>query len=403
MPQLLATAGKTPSGKTLTPAMIGQAVETFPSVGTAPLSLSTHVKGHQVYLKAGEVTALSANADNTKLYGDISFAPALQGEDGAVAGGLLDDRSIGLLPGADGFYLSHVALLGGIPPAIKGMPALTALESLEEAVFSDALMDPSAGALWFSAEGEPVAFSAFNDTFLTRILDAEIARVMAEEDVTREEVIARMASEAGHESAVSVMHVLNGEMTPRDEWLEGYARALGISKTTLIEARYMYSESNSEPTETPPQPTDSPMPEPKKPSASPAQTATPDTPPTATSQPEAEPAGASAVQFTDTPEYQSWLEERRDSETLALRQAASGKMPPPLIDELVTFSERLPEDRLDFSEKQDGSDKRSLRRVLTALVGKLPDMVPQSGFVFSESDDPNKETQEVLAKAVTKF
>ena len=109
------------------------------------------------------------------------------------------------------------------------------------------------------------------------------------------------------------------------------------------------------------------------------------------------------MQFTDTPEYQNWLDERREGEIETLRQAASGKMPPPLIDELVTFSERLPEDRLDFSEKKDGSDKRSLRRVLTAIVGKLPDMVPHSGFVFSEGDNPNKETQEVLAKAVTKF
>jgi len=110
--QLLAEAGQTFRGKTLTPEMIADVVSTFDEVGRAPLTFG-HPTG-QDEPKAGDVLRVASNADNTELYGDIK---ALDKVTEAVDEGFFDDRSVGIARSEDGeHYLHHVALLGGTPP-----------------------------------------------------------------------------------------------------------------------------------------------------------------------------------------------------------------------------------------------------------------------------------------------
>ena len=121
--QLLAEAGQTFRGKTLTPEMIADVVSTFDEVGRAPLTFG-HPTG-QDEPKAGDVLRVASNADNSKLYSDIK---ALDKVTEAVDEGFFDDRSVGIARSEDGeHYLHHVALLGGTPPQIKGMEPLSSL------------------------------------------------------------------------------------------------------------------------------------------------------------------------------------------------------------------------------------------------------------------------------------
>jgi len=121
--QLLAEAGQTFRGKTLTPEMIADVVSTFDQVGRAPLTFG-HPSG-QDEPKAGDVLRVASNADNTELYGDIK---ALDKVREAVDEGFFDDRSVGIKRSeGEEHYLHHVALLGGTPPQIKGMEPLSSL------------------------------------------------------------------------------------------------------------------------------------------------------------------------------------------------------------------------------------------------------------------------------------
>lgn len=117
---LLARAGQAFNGQTLTSNQIREVVESFDMLGRSPLTFG-HPKSESAP-KAGEITAVAANDDYTELYGSIK---PLEKVAEVVNDGFFDDRSVGIGKAPDGtHYLHHVALLGGVPPAIKGMEPL---------------------------------------------------------------------------------------------------------------------------------------------------------------------------------------------------------------------------------------------------------------------------------------
>lgn len=357
MPQLLARAGTAFNGQALTPEMIQDVVASWPQIERAPLTFGHPVD--QSAPKAGNVTGLQANNDYTELYGDIEPLDAVQD---AVDGGFFDDRSVGIARGPEGYYLHHVALLGGMPPAIKAMPALQNLG-----------IDFSDGheILNFDLVTSGSAPAQFSDTILARILEAEIDRQASEDGQSREAVITAMAQGAG-ESEVTTNHVLRGDIpNPTDAQLEAYASALGISKTTLVEARWYYADSAASRTHQ----TTTPIPTP--------------TPPTAT-QPDDQP------RFADDPEYQRMnaelqqlQEDRRDAEVEAVRQAASGKMPSALVEQFAAFAGTLADDVAEFSDPSGETLRLSPRKQLAAMLGQLPDLVAGGGFHFSDDPEPD--------------
>lgn len=308
--------------------MIRDAVETWAEVGRAPIVFGDHPEedgGLERYLKVGNVMALSANDDYTELYGELAFIEPVAP---LVREGWMDDRSVGLALGEGGtFYFHHLALLGGLPPAIKGMPALQALETLPEGEFADVVRGREVEAFTFRDDyaDDPDDDPAFSDP-----------QPSASDTAMRDFLI----------------QLLNLSDDASDE-------AIQAALSERMEASGDGDDGD------PPEP-----------------------------------------QFADHPEWQAMqaeLEEaraaRREGEIEAVRQAASGKMPAPLVDAFADLAAQLPEGALTFSDAGD-EVKATPRKRLAALLGQLPDLTKAGPLEFA---DPDEEGAQLQRKAAVKF
>ena len=107
---------------TVTKEILAQADETF--VGSVPLAIG-HAQDERLP-KIGEVLQVSLKDGGNTLAGIVDFnkiGDALFGE------GLYDQWSVALKKNAEGkYYLHHVAFLGEVPPAVKGLRILEDLD-----------------------------------------------------------------------------------------------------------------------------------------------------------------------------------------------------------------------------------------------------------------------------------
>ncbi len=137
MELVLARAGLADNGKSLTPEIIREVVETFSEIKSAPVTI-----GHELadYMPAyGWVKSLRANEDNTLLFGEVELLPPLRD---AYELGYFRKWSIGVRkrPKDGKRYLHHLAFLGAVPPAIKGLEVIKMAEEggeMEEFEFAD--------------------------------------------------------------------------------------------------------------------------------------------------------------------------------------------------------------------------------------------------------------------------
>ena len=132
MKVVLARVGLEDNGKHLTPEVVREVVETFSEVGEAPV-----VIGHQFadYMPAfGWVKSVWANEDYTLLFGDVDLLPPLKD---SYEEGYYRKWSVGIYRRSrDGKrYLHHLAFLGAVPPAIKGLSVIKMAEGGEGEVF----------------------------------------------------------------------------------------------------------------------------------------------------------------------------------------------------------------------------------------------------------------------------
>jgi len=132
MELILARAGLADNGKDLTSEIIREVVETFPEVKEAPVTL-----GHAYadYMPAfGWVKSLRADQDYTLLFGDVELLKPLRD---AFEEGYFKKWSVGIRrrPRDGKRYLHHLAFLGAVPPAIKGLTVIKMSEEGEEEMF----------------------------------------------------------------------------------------------------------------------------------------------------------------------------------------------------------------------------------------------------------------------------
>lgn len=327
MPRLLlAFAGLHHNGHTLTDADLSEVAETGNAIGEAPLTVG-HPRGSapQYGTVSGFGTGPYTNPLNgqatTGLFADVEPAPALKD---AVDGGFFRQRSVGLSRDPQGrLYPHHLAVLGATPPACKGMPALQFGDDEHVETFAVTDADPAASTRADFGDGGLVA----------RLLENEVERLASTgEDGDRADVLAALATEADVDP-VTVQHILDGDIQrPRDEWLRAFARALGLSEQTLVDAAgYWYAD----PAAAPAVPL-SPLPAPTVPDL-------PKTPKPTDATPVA-PAAQAAANFADDPTFvamQSRIarsDARAKSQALAsLRTAAVDALGAPAADRLVAF------------------------------------------------------------------
>jgi len=342
--QLLAEAGQTFKGQTLTPEMIGEVVSTFDEVGRAPLTFG-HPTG-QDEPKAGDVLRVASNADNSKLYGDIK---ALDKVTEAVDAGFFDDRSVGIAQGEGGeHYLHHMALLGGTPPQIKGMEPLSSLP------------------IDFSDEGEVLYFGGQEEVaepMLARLAGRLLSYFADAEELSSGDLVRwgpsnATTSDPSSDPTSTDMSDSTNDSTdfsdlPREE----------------LEARLKEQESGQ----------DSPEGAGKDGSAGPDE-------------------------FADSELYQDMkaeLErqksERRFSEVQSVREAASGRVPKPAVQAFADLAEVLPDsvETTTFAD-DDTAEEVSPRQKLAEALRQLPEQVESGAMDFSDLEE-NGEGKKDLA------
>jgi len=405
--QLLAEAGQTFRGQELTPEMIADVVDTFDEVGRAPLTFGHPRTGQEP--KAGDVLQVATNADNTRLFGSLKTLDKVKK---AVDEGFFDDRSVGIGKTDDGrHYLHHLALLGGTPPQIKGMEPLKSLDI----DFSD-----SDQVLHFGMDPSSEHPEEYADTELSRLLaDGIQQRIDEEEDTSRADVVEEMGEKAGITSG-TVNQILRGEiMRPPDRRLDGFARALPITRTQIDDAipeeasdeglmrRFMdmLRTALSDDTTTT--------------AMSDANDETTDLSDLSQDELEAEldrraseegGNGDDTDDFADSELYQEMSEElkrakenRRKSEVEAVRSAAEGKLPADQVDAFADLARALP-DTVETSTFSDSEDEEEVspRQRLADVLSELPDLVQSGPMDFSDleenGDDGSEETKDLAAE-----
>ena len=219
---MLAYAGAHHNGHTLSDADLAEIATNTTAIGEAPLTVG-HVRGtgHPRYGRfTNSMTAATTNpltgAATTCLIADGEALPVIRDQ---INAGFWNQRSVGVSTGPNGKYLHHVAVLGVSPPAVKGMKDLAF--SADELAFELTISDPT---------------DFYDGSPLTRVLSNQIDRVASTDAYAdRAAVLAAMAAEAEIEVA-AIELVLDGDVPrPRTEWRRAFARALGISKQTLID------------------------------------------------------------------------------------------------------------------------------------------------------------------------
>ena len=132
MKLLLARAELADNGKRLTPEIIQEVVETFSEVKEAPVTV-----GHTYadYMPAfGWVKSVWANEDFTLLFGEVELLPPLKD---FFEEGYYKKWSVGIRkrPRDGKRYLHHLAFLGAVPPAIKGLQIIKMAEGEEAEIY----------------------------------------------------------------------------------------------------------------------------------------------------------------------------------------------------------------------------------------------------------------------------
>jgi len=156
---VLGRAGLADNGKRLTSEIIQEVVETFAEVKEAPVTI-----GHTYadYMPAfGWVKKVWTDEDNSLLLGEVELIPPLKE---FFQEGYFRKWSVGIRkrPKDGKHYLHHLAFLGAVPPAIKGLSVIKMSEEGETEMyeFADTVRFVSqAKTDWPVAEGE-VAWDA---------------------------------------------------------------------------------------------------------------------------------------------------------------------------------------------------------------------------------------------------
>jgi hypothetical protein len=413
--QLLAEAGQTFRGKTLTPEMIADVVSTFDEVGRAPLTFG-HPTG-QDEPKAGDVLRVASSADNTELYGDIK---ALDKVTEAVDEGFFDDRSVGIARSEDGeHYLHHVALLGGTPPQIKGMEPLSSLPidfSEEEEVMhfgsGDEVAESTLARLaerllsYFAdadelSSGDLVRWGPSNATRYGRVDEVHTSGE-PQSDTSGEGETSLSASEDN--PVFEIQHAQFSEGEWSFEETRTVHRAENLTKIDELPERSNNADS--------PNSRSDDMPDSEE---------TTDFSDLSREELEArlkeqesedgsdgsgESGSGEADEFADSELYQdmkSELErqrsERRESEIQSVREAASGKMPASAVDQFADLAKALPGsvETATFADDDEASPEEvSPRQKLADALSQLPDQVEPGAMDFSDLEE-NGEGKKDLA------
>lgn len=384
MPRLLlATAGTHRNGATLTADDLADVAATGNAQGGAPLTVG-HVTGSSprygsvTNFSTGDATDPLTGTPTTGLFADVEPLPAVAD---AVRDGFFNQRSIGIRRGPDGrYYPHHLAVLGGTPPAIAGLPELA---------FAD------------EVPADEVRVDFYDGSPLTRVLSNEIDRA-ADSDAfaDRDAVVAAMASGAGIDP-VSVGHVLAGEIgQPSTEWLRSFARTLGVSEQTLVDVQdFWFSDRPVSAAPVPPH---------TAPATPPMATETTQPPPDA---PETPPA---AVDFSDSDEYRAMRAEldavkadRKAAEIAGLRSDLAGRVSADGIDKIAAFADAAFDAgaaKIDFSDGDTTRQATPIAELRAVLREAIPAREAEGMVEFADAadlaqTDEMKELREAASQA----
>ena len=397
----MARAGLADNGKRLTPEIIREVVETFPEVGEAPV-----VIGHQFadYMSAfGWVKSVWANEDATLLFGEVELLPPLKD---SYEEGYYRKWSVGIYkrPRDGKRYLHHLAFLGAVPPAIKGLSVIKMAEGGDGEVFEFAdrvrfvsraktdwpvaerstpwdadsakkrlvekggyeLLAKCCGAveLHDGEEGLPEAISRYHFPFCdvieerVKIVPKAVSSalgylhgargVKVREDLARvvRPVFERLKKRMEKEVEMADIETLKKENAELKARLEELERKLSEAEAERAEFSDLKGELER-----------------------------------------------LRAEFAEA-------RERLKRERLSrLREAAEGKLPKEALDKLLAFADRLPEEPLEFADGEK-KEKRDPLEVLAEIFSALPKPVAEGalamGDVKPEDDfDPAKMAQKL--------
>jgi len=416
--QLLAEAGQTFKGQTLTPEMIGEVVSTFDEVGRAPLTFG-HPTG-QDEPKAGDVLRVASNADNSKLYGDIK---ALDKVTEAVDAGFFDDRSVGIAQGEGGeHYLHHMALLGGTPPQIKGMEPLSSLPidfsdegevmyfGDEEEVAESTLARLAERLLSFFADadelssGDLVRWGPSNATRYGRVDEVHTSGE-PQSDTGGEGETSLSASEDNPVFELQHAQFSEGEWSFVET--RTVHRAGNLTKIDELPERSNNADPSSDST-----PTD--MSDPTDGSTDFSDFSREELEARLKEQESGEesPEGSGESssdepdEFADSELYQDMKaeierqrSERRESELQSVREAASGKMPASAVDQFADLAKALPGsvETASFSD-EDTEEEVSPRQKLADALSQLPEQVEPGAMDFSDLEENGEDKKDLAGE-----
>jgi len=388
---LLAYAGQHHNGHTLTDADLAEAASVTNEIGEAPMTIG-HVRGtggprygRFTNFSAGQTTHPFTGATVTGLFADGEPLDAVKD---AVNDGFYNQRSVGFGRDPQGRrYAHHVALLGGTPPAVKGLPDLAF--SADDVELTVGVSETAGG------EAVPVAFADGYSPF-SRILANEVARYgdangHADQSAALVALAAAVSTDDETVSAVTLRHLLDGDFhSPDVDLLRALGRALGIAENTLVDANDFYFADpapTTMPTPTPRQPT------PSDPTPTPPASGTPaGTPAAGTPAPETD-------DFSDNPRFRAMeaqmermRNERKAERLAALRQTLAGRLDGDGVDRVVAFADAVfgaDADTVDFADA-DGQARAAdpLAEFAAVLDAVIPSRDYLGGAVdFSDSGE----------------
>lgn len=363
---LLAYAGQHHNGHTLTDADLAEAASVTNEIGEAPMTIG-HVRGtggprygRFTNFSAEPTTHPFTGASVTGLFADGAPLDAVKD---AVNDGFYNQRSVGFGRDPQGRrYAHHVALLGGTPPAVKGLPDLA---------FSAGDVEMTVGVADAGDVAVPVAFADGYSPF-SRILANEVSRYAdanghADQAAALVALATAVSTDDETVSAVTLRHLLDGDFhSPDVDLLRALARALGIAEQTLVDANDFYFA------DAPQAPPTMPTPTPRSGNPTPAPTPPPPTP---TPAPETD-------DFADSPRLQRMeaemarmRTERKAERLAALRQTLSGRLDGDGVDRLVAFADAAfpaEAETVDFADADGTHAADPLAEFAAVLAEVLP-------------------------------
>ena len=397
---LLARAGLADNGKRLTPEIIREVAETFSEVGSAPVVLGHELSEAMPAL--GWVTSLEASPDGSLLFGDLALLSPLKE---AYELGYYRKWSVGLRrrPADGRWYLHHLAFLGAVPPAIKGLETVNLAEGAEEVetfefaekvrFVSRARTDwPVAekGTPWDADsakkrlvekggyellarccgaverhEGEaelPEALSRYHFPFcdvidgrvkvVPKAVSSGLAYLHGARGVKVREDLARVAR--------PVLERLQKRIEKEVEMadIEALKKENAELKARIEELEKKLSEAKEE---------------------------------------KAEFADLKGEMERLREAYEQTQRELRKERLSRLRETAEGKLPKEALEKLLAFADRLPEEPLEFSDGEK-KVKRDPLEVLTEILALIPKPVSEGPLGFAETAEDNGPDPNELAR-----